>query len=212
MRLIHAAALAILSTAAAAAQAPMAAPGSPDPSAISGGTYAADPNHMLVVWTLDHMGISPYTGIFGGVTGSLTLDPADPGAASVDVTIPVSQVTTASAGLADHLLRAGKDGAKPDFFGADPMDAHFVSTAVAVDGQSAKVTGDLTLNGRTHPVTLDATFYGAGTMPEQMGGGEGVGFRATGSIMRSEFGLGFGVPVVGDQVDLKIEAAFMKES
>ena len=211
MRLVHAAALALLSATAVAAQAPSAPPGSPDPAAISGGTYAADPSHTLVVWTLDHMGISPYTGIFGGVTGSLTLDPANPGAASVDVTVPVSKVTTASAGLADHLLRAGKDGAKPDFFGADPMDAHFVSTAVTVDGQSAKLTGDLTLNGQTHPVTLDATFYGAGTMPEQMGGKEGVGFRATGSIMRSDFGLGFGVPVVGDQVDLQIEAAFLSE-
>lgn len=210
MRIAHAAAIAFLSTAAVAAQAPTSAPGSPDPAAITGGTYAVDPNHTLVIWTLDHLGISPYTGIFGDVTGSLTLDPGNLAAASVDITIPVSKVTTASAGLTDHLLRAGKDGGEPDFFGPDPADARFVSTSVVPDGQSAKITGDLTFNGVTRPVTLDAEFYGAGTMPEQMGGKEAIGFRATGSIMRSEFGLGFGVPVIGDQVDLQIEAAFEK--
>jgi polyisoprenoid-binding protein YceI len=144
------------------------------------------------------------------VTGSLTLDPKNPNAAKVDVTIPVSKVVTASAGLTQHLLRAGKDGGKPDFFGASPSDARFVSTRVEANGQRAKIIGDLTLNNVTRPVTLNAAFYGAGKAPEQMGGKENVGFRATGTIKRSEFGLGFGVPMVGDEVDLEISAAFQK--
>ena len=192
------------------AQGPAAAPGTRNPAAVTGGSYTVDSGHTLVVWTLDHMGFSPYTGIFGDVTGSLTLDPKNPNAAKVDVTIPVSKVVTASAGLTQHLLRPGKDGGKPDFFGASPADARFVSTSVAASGQKAKITGNLTLNGITKPVTLDAEFYGAGKAPAQMGGKENVGFKATPTIQRSQFGLGFGVPMVGDDVKLEISAAFQK--
>lgn len=201
-----------LASAAVIAQAPppMAVPGSKSTAAITGGTYAADPGHTLVTWTLDHFGFSPYTGIFGSVTGTLTLDPKNPGAGKVDVTIPVSKVTTASAGLTEHLTRAGKDGGKPDFFGANAADARFVSTRVSATGESAKIAGNLTLNGVTRPVTLDATFYGAGKAPEMAGGKENVGFHATATITRSQFGLGYGVPLVGDTVKLDIAAAFQK--
>jgi polyisoprenoid-binding protein YceI len=209
MRSIYAVAIVLVST-AAIAQAPASAPGSRNPAAVSGGTYSVDPSHTLVVWTLDHLGFSPYSGIFGDVTGTLTLDPKNLNAAKVDVTIPVSKVVTASAGLTDHLLRAGKDGGKPDFFGAAPAAARFVSTSVAAKGQKARIRGNLTLNGVTRPVTLDAAFYGAGTMPAQMGGKENVGFKATGTILRSQFGLGFGIPMVGDEVKLDISAAFQK--
>lgn len=211
MRLAYAAALALASAAMATAQQmPSAPPGQRNPAAVTGGTYQADPGHTLVTWTLDHMGFSPYTGIFGDVTGTLTLDPKKLSAAKVDMTIPVSKVVTASSGLTQHLLRPGKEGGKPDFFGASPADARFVSTRVEAQGDRARVTGNLTLNGVTRPVTLDARFYGAGKAPAMMGGKENVGFHATGSIRRSEFGLGFGVPVVGDEVKLDIAAAFQK--
>jgi polyisoprenoid-binding protein YceI len=192
------------------AQGPMSKPGSANPAAVTGGTYKADPDHTLVMWTVDHLGFTPYTGIFGSVTGTLALDPKNPSAAKVDVTIPVSKVTTASAGLTEHLLRAGKDGGKPDFFGANPADARFVSTSVAANGQKARITGNLTLNGVTKPVTLDATFYGAGKMPAEMGGKENIGFRATTKIKRSDFGVTMGIPLVSDEVALEIAAAFQK--
>jgi polyisoprenoid-binding protein YceI len=194
----------------AIAQAPTSVPGSRNVAAVSGGTYDVDPGHTLVTWTLDHMGFSPYTGIFGNVTGTLVLDPKRPKQARVDVRIPVSKVVTASAGLTEHLLRAGKDEAKPDFFGPNPGEARFLSSSVVASGQKARIRGQLTLNGVTKPVTLDATFYGAGKMPAAMGGRENVGFRATGTIMRSQFGLTTGIPLVGDQVKLDISAAFTK--
>lgn len=205
MRLFAIAALALIATAAAAQ-----APGSRNTAAISGGTYTADPDHTLVVWTLDHLGFTPYTGIFGDITGSLTFDPKQPRATRVDVTIPVARVTTASTGLTQHLLRPGKDGGKPDFFGPTPANARFVSTKVVTKGQTARLTGDFTFNGVTKPVTLDVTFYGAGRTPPNMGGKENIGFRATGTILRSDFGLGFAVPFVGDAVKLEIAAAFVK--
>lgn len=206
MRRLAIAALAFLTATPAVAQ----VPGSRNPAAISGGTYSADPDHTLVVWTLDHLGFTPYTGMFGDVTGTLIFDPKQPGAARVDVTIPVAKVTTASAGLTAHLLRPAKDGAKPDFFGPTPANARFVSTKLVTAGQSAKLTGDFTLNGITKPVTLDVVFYGAGTTPPAMGGKENIGFRATGVIKRSEYGLGFAVPIVSDEVKLEIAAAFRK--
>lgn len=187
------------------------APGAPDKTRVTAGTYAADAGHTMVVWEVDHFGFSKYTGIFGDVTGTLTFDPKAPSAAKVDVTIPVSKVTTASSGLTAHLLRAGKDGGKADFFGAAPADARFVSTKVVATGQTATITGNLTLNGVTRPVTLQARFYGAGTAPAQMGGGENVGFTATGTIKRSEFGVGYGIPIVSDEVKLDIAAGFMKQ-
>jgi polyisoprenoid-binding protein YceI len=209
MRIAVAAAFAMLST-VAPAQAPSAPPGSRNPAAISGGTYSVDSGHTLVKWTLDHMGFSLYTGIFGEVTGTLTLDPRRPNRARVEVLVPVSKVVTASAGLTDHLLRPGKNGGKPDFFGANPGQARFVSTNVVTTGQKARIRGQLTLNGVTRSVTLDATFYGAGKAPAAMGGKENIGFTATGTIMRSQFGLTTGIPMVGDAVKLDISAAFEK--
>ena len=189
---------------------PSGKPGTRNPAAITGGTYTVDPGHTLITWRVDHLGFNDYVGIFGDATGTLTLDRANLNAAKVDITIPISKVTTASAGLTSHLLRAGKDGGKADFFGASPPDARFVSTRVVAMGQRAKITGNLTLNGITRPVTLDAEFVGAGKAPAQMGGKENVGFHARGTIQRSQFGIGFGVPVVGDTVALDITVAFQK--
>ena len=186
------------------------APGAPDKSRVTAGTYAADAGHTMVVWEVDHFGFSKYSGIFGDVTGTLVIDPANPAASKVDVTIPVAKVTTASSGLTGHLLRAGKDGGKPDFFGAAPADAKFVSTSVVVDaeGDEAKVTGNLTLNGVTRPVVLDVDFKGAGVNP--MNKKTTIGFSAEGKIRRSDFGINFALPLVSDEVELDIAAAFEK--
>jgi len=213
MRLIHAVLPALLLAGAAGtliAQAPMSPPGKPDASLVTAGSYTVDPGHTLVQWTVDHLGFSPYFGLFGDVTGTLVLDPANLAAAKVDVTIPVSKVVTASAGLTAHLLKPAAEGGTADFFGANPADAHFVSTGVTANGETATITGDLTLNGVTKPVTLEAKFYGAGKAPAMMGGKENVGFTATGTIKRSDFNIGYGIPMVSDEVKLQIAVAFQK--
>lgn len=192
---------------------PMEKPGAADPSRVSGGVYKVDLEHTMVRWEVDHFGITPYFGTFGQITGSLILDPRKPNTAKVDITIPVAKVTTASAGLTAHLLKAPNlpDG-KPDFFGPSPADARFTSTSVRRTSGSndATITGNFTLNGHTRPVTLAARFYGAGKMPPTMGGQEMVGFTAKASIKRSDFGISMGIPLVSDQVDLDIVAAFLK--
>ncbi len=183
-------------------------PGKADPARVTAGTYAADPAHSLIGWEVNHFGFNDYYGLFGDVAGTLTIDPANPNAAKVDVTIPVANVTTASKGLTDHLLRAGKDGGKPDFFGPAPAPARFVSTAVKAEGTKAMITGDLTLNGVTKPVTFEAEFTGAGTNPFNKKAT--IGFEAETTIKRSDFGVNYGIPFVSDEVELDISVAFEK--
>jgi polyisoprenoid-binding protein YceI len=190
------------------AQSAPQAPGAPDVARVTAGTYKTDPSHTLIGWRVSHFGFNDYFGIFGDATGTLTLDPANPNAAKVDITIPVSKVTTANAGLTDHLLRAGKDGGKPDFFGPAAADAKFVSTSVAASGATAKITGNLTLNGVTKPVILDTKFSGAGDNPFNKKAT--VGFHATTTIKRSDFGVNMGIPFVSDEVALDISVAFEK--
>lgn len=209
LRTAFAAALA-LAGASTLTAAPPPVPGSADPARVTAGTYKADPLHTLVGWKVNHLGFNDYFGIFGSITGTLALDPANLSAARVSVRIPVRKVTTASQGLTGHLLRNPKGGGKPDYFGAKPADALFVSTRVspAADGRTATVDGNLTLNGRTRPVTIAATFAGAGKNP--LNGKETVGFHGATVIKRSEWGLDGDVPLVGDEVYLTITAAFEK--
>ncbi|MEO6387631.1 MAG: YceI family protein [Croceibacterium sp.] len=182
-------------------------PGKMDASRVVAGTYKSDKNHSLVGFRINHFGFSDYFGVFGDVDATLTLDPANPSAATVDAMIPINP-TVASQGLHDHLLRDGTDGKKPDFFGSAQAPAHFVSTSVKASGNKAEIMGDLTLNGITKPVTLDAEFTGAGN---SMGNKLTVGFEGTTTIKRSEWGISSFVPLVSDEVELTLTAAFEKQ-
>jgi polyisoprenoid-binding protein YceI len=186
----------------AVAQAPMAVPGSLDASRVQAGTYAVDSDHTQVEFKVNHLGFNSYYGIFGGATGSLTLDPARPSAASVSIQIPLANLVTTNEKLNAHLKT-------PDFFDAAKFPtATFTSTSVSVSGQTAKIAGNLTLKGVTRPVVLDARFTGAG--PHPMNKKAVIGFEATTIVKRSDFGVSYGVPLVSDEVPLRITAAFEK--
>lgn len=184
-------------------------PGAMDVSRVEAGTYAADVNHSLVGWRVNHFGFNDYFGIFGGVGGTLTLDPANLAGAKVDVTVPIASVITASSGLTEHLTRAGRDGGRPDFFGPGPEAARFVSTKVEpTGGTTANITGDLTMNGVTKPVVIAAEFTGAGTHPFNQK--KTVGFEGRSTIKRSEWGVNGVLALVSDEVELQITVAFEK--
>lgn len=188
-----------------------ALPGVKDTSRVTAGSYATDPAHTLVQWRVNHFGFNDYYGLFGNITGSLKMDPANIEAAKVDITIPIAEVTTASEGLTAHLLRPGKDGGTPDFFGADPAPARFVSTAVKIGEKptDAVISGNLTLNGVTKPVSIKAKFRGAGANPFNKK--ETVGFHGKAVIKRSDFGVLAALPIVSDKVKLRISVAFEKQ-
>ena len=192
-------------------QLPTEAPGKPDISRVTAGTYAGDPTHSMIGWRVNHLGFNDYFGLFGKLGGTLTLDPAHLAAAKVTATVPVSTLVTVDPALTAHLLKPAGESGKADFFGANPADATFVSTSVVpgADGTSAMVNGNLTLNGVTKPVTLSAKFVGAGT--NFFNKAATVGFHGEAVIKRSEFGLGFFSPLVSDEVSLTISIAFEKK-
>jgi polyisoprenoid-binding protein YceI len=200
--ILAAASLLVIAPLAAQNGAPPELPGKVDVSRVQAGTYQSDPSHSLVGFRVNHFGFNDYFGVFGDVAGTLVIDPANPSAAKVDVTVPLSGLSTASAKLSDHMKGA-------DFFDAEKFPSvRFVSTKVTVDGTSAMIEGDLTIRGVTKPVTLEADFTGAGTNPYVKK--ETIGFEATTVIKRSDFGMNYGVPFVSDEVRLGITAAFEK--
>ncbi len=175
----------------------------PTPSATQSGAYVIEPSHTRVLFSVSHMGFTTWYGDFTDATGSLTLDPKHPASSQLQVTIPMASVSTTNAKL-DGELKA------PDWFDvARYPNATFRSTSVKIVGPGqADVTGDFTLHGVTRPETLRVSFNGAGQNP--LSHAYTAGFEARGRIKRSEFGVSKYVPVVGDDVDLIISAAFTK--
>ena len=175
-----------------------------DPARVPAGMYAVEPDHTQVIFSVSHFGFTNYFGSFSNVSGSLSLTPKNPAAMSVSVSVPVSSVSTTSQKLNEKLVAA-------DWLGAADYPAMvFRSTGVILTGENtANVTGTLTLHGVTKPLTLRATFNAAGV--NILDGKETVGFSLTGSLTRSDFGVGKLVPLVGDDIQLIISAAFEKQ-
>jgi polyisoprenoid-binding protein YceI len=160
-------------------------------------TYKLDPNHTMVLFSWNHFGFSNPTANLGIGEGTLVYDAAAPARSSVEVTLPLANLDTHVGALDEHLK-------KPDFFDADKYPVvTFKSTHVEpLGGNKFKVTGDLTVHGVTKPVVLDATLNKAGMQP--MRKVPAIGFDATGTIRRSDFGVGAYVPNVSDEVQIRI--------
>jgi polyisoprenoid-binding protein YceI len=202
-RLAVSAAALLLATSALAASA-QPGPVSTNPRTVQAGDYNVEPNHTRVQFTVSHMGFTDWYGDFTSVSGSLSIDPAKIASAKVDITIPVASVSTTNAKLDGELKSA-------DWFGAASFPTiHFVSTkVVAAGGNKATISGDLTFHGVTKPVVLKAVFNGAGVNP--LDKNYTVGFNATTTIKRSDFGVKMYVPLIGDETTLRMSAAFEKK-
>ena len=159
-------------------------------------TYRLDAAHSKVIATWNHLGYSNPSANFGEVSGSLTFDPDNPTASSVQVTLPMSGISAFSKAMDDHL--------KNDLFQiAQFPEATFKSSRVEVAGENAfTVTGDLTIRGITKPVVLAVKLNKRGEHP--MRKVPAIGFDATATLKRSDFGMGLGVPNVSDEVQLLV--------
>jgi polyisoprenoid-binding protein YceI len=171
--------------------------------------YTLDPSHSQIVFSYNHAGFSRSYGMFSGFEGEIMFDQANPAASSVSVTIPAASMITGWDARAAHLLQSG------DFFKLDAFpDVTFASTGIEVTGETtALITGDLTLNGVTQPVVLDAVLNTTGEYPfPPFQGKPGAGFSATTTVMRSAFDLGLFAPFISDEVtiELSIEAIAME--
>ena len=160
--------------------------------------YSFDKTHTQVIFFVNHMGYSFSEGEFLDFDGGFTIDTENPANSTIDVTIH-----TASIDMDDEKWDAHMKN--EDFFNVEEYpEMTFKSTNVEVTGENtANVTGDLTLLGVTKPVTLQVTHNKSG--PSPMGSEYKSGFSATGSLKRSEFGMNYGIPNVGDDVEIRIE-------
>ena len=160
-------------------------------------TYKIDPTHTIVLAQWNHFGFSTPSASFGNVEGTLVYDAADVARSSVEVTLPLSGLEGFSAKFNEHLRSA-------DFFDAAKFPkATFKSTKVEAAGEGKlKVTGDLTIKDITRPVVLDVTLNKAADHP--MTKAPTIGFDATTTLSRTEFGVGNYAPAVSDEVELRI--------
>ncbi len=163
----------------------------------AGVSYKLDPTHTNVLASWSHFGFSHPSAHFGAVDGTLVYDEKHVAKSSVDVTLPLSGLDSFVPKLDEHLKSA-------DFFDAEKFPAiTFKSTKVEdLGGGKLRITGDLTVKGTTRPVVLAAQLNKAGDHP--MTKRPTVGFDATTTIKRSEFGVGAYVPNVGDEITLRI--------
>jgi polyisoprenoid-binding protein YceI len=178
---------------------------SKDPNAVKAGDYKVEPYHTQIGFSISHFGFTDFSGFFSGASGTLTLDTAKVGISKLDVSVPVQSVLTTVSVLDDQL--------KGDqwFDAAKFPTATFVSTKITKTGRdTATIVGDLTLHGVTRPVTLKARLIGAGADP--LAKAFTVGFEATGEIKRSDFGIKQYLPLLGDDVTLRIASAFLLQS
>lgn len=190
----------LLSLALLAGLVPAHAAGQQD--AAPAGLYKTDPSHSSLAWSFNHSGLSHYTARFTKVDARLDWNPAEPDTSSLTVEIDPMSVRT-DYPWPEMVDFDAKIGGDPDFLAGKPIT--FVSKSVRVTGEKTGIVeGLLTFRGETHPATLDVTFNGSMEKHPNMGVAK-IGFSATGSIRRSEWGLGFAIPQLGDEVKLVIE-------
>lgn len=160
-------------------------------------SYQLDPNHTVVLASWNHFGYSHPSANFGQASGTLVYDADDVATSRVEVTLPLAGLDTFVPKLDAHLRSA-------DFFDAEKYPTiTFRSTRVHdLGGGKLAIMGDLTVHGVTRPVTLDATLNGASVNP--MTKSPTIGFDATTTIKRSDFGVGAYVPKVGDEIAIRI--------
>lgn len=170
------------------------------------GAYRIDPRHTSVLFRIRHEGLSWFTARFDTKDATLELNPANPAQSHLTASVDATSVNT---GLTNTAGERGFDRSIGAALGAQTTpQITFNSTSIERTGQyTARVTGDLTMNGQTHPAALDVTFDG-GKNDIVRGGAVAVGFSAHGVIDRSQWGVGQWTAFAGNDVQIVIETEF----
>jgi polyisoprenoid-binding protein YceI len=176
-------------------------PGATAPENWTTGTWVIDPAHSVVGFAVRHL-MSRVRGTFSEVSGQIVTGP-DRADSTATAVIGLSSVSTGNEMRDGHLRSA-------DFFDAEHHPVmSFTSTALRPAGEAWVLSGDLTIREVTRPVELDAEFLGSD--PDGLQGERRIGFSASGSIRRRDFGISFGLAadgtkiVVGDRVDITLD-------
>ena len=173
------------------------------------GDWQLDPYHTQVEFSAKHLGMMTVRGYFDEVSAVADIDPANPEAASVEVTISTASIRTNN-GMRDNDLRSS------NFLEVEKYPViTFKSTSVEPAGTDKyTLTGDLTIKGNTRPVSLDVTNYGEFNDPGMMG--HRISYGATTKINRKDFGLSFhavldGRLVVSEEIQITIEGELVEQ-
>lgn len=174
---------------------------SADPAAVRAGTFKLDPSHSKITWSVNHFGFSTYIGQFGRVEATMALDPKNLAATALDVTVDAASLGTLNPAL-DSQVKS-----KNFLDVAQFATATFHATKITRTGErTADIAGDLTLHGITRPIVVQATFVQGGR--NVVDPGYRLGFAGTARLTRSDFGMTYLLPTLGDEVTLTIEAEF----
>ena len=180
-----------------------------NPADAPAGAYQLDARHVAVIWRVRHMGLGLYTARFDTVAGELNFDPQNPANSSVSVTIDANSVST---GLTNARGERAFDGEIARVLGAETApEIRFVSRSIALTGPATGlISGDLTLNGQTHPVILEAQFQGGRLV--HLRNKHVLAFSGRTIIQRSQWGAGSVIfnQFAGDAVEILIEAEFIQ--
>lgn len=167
--------------------------------AVGAQRYVLDPAHTQIGFSIDRFGFNRVLGRFDTIAGEIVLDQANPERSSVTATVQMTSVTSGNATRDEH-LRAER---WLNVAGFPTME--FRSTSVQrTSATTAVVTGDLTLLGQTHPLTLNVTMNRIGVSPSNQR--PTVGFSATGTLSRAAWGSATAPQLIGDEVAITIEA------
>lgn len=160
--------------------------------------FTLDNQHSYVLWEIEHLGFSKQVGKWY-VDGSVFLDKEHPDQSKVEASVNIANIVTGLPELDKHLK-------SKEFFDVEKFPkATFVSTKVdVIDDTSAKVNGTLTLHGISKPITLMVKLNKTGK--NIINDKDGVGFTATTTLKRSDFGMNAFLPNLGDEVTIEIGA------
>ena len=161
-------------------------------------SFTLEPSHTYPYWSVRHMGFSTMQGRFNTTSGTLTLD-REAKTGAVSVTIDATSIDSGHQKRDEHLKG-------PDFFNVKEFPSiTFVSTGVKFDGDKpVEVSGNLTLLGVTKPAVLKVESISCGNNPMRKVEYR-CGFEASMQVKRSDFGMSYGVPAIGDEIKLAFE-------
>jgi polyisoprenoid-binding protein YceI len=161
--------------------------------------YEFDSNHTQIIWHADHFGFSHPAGKFSDISGKINFNEDKPEKSSLEVLIKISSLNTGLKKFDDHLLGV-------DFFDAVKYPtAKFISNKIQITKRNqAKIFGELTLRGVKKNIVLDVNLNKIGVNPFSQK--KTMGISANTKINRSDFGIDYALPGVGNQVYIDIEA------
>ena len=167
------------------------------------GSYQVDPAHTVVLFKVDHFGLSRFVGRFNDVDATLEFDPDTPQDARLD-----ARVRTASIDVNNAEFEAELTG--PDWLNAEAFpEARFMTSRIELVSETeALFHGELTLRGTAAPVVFRAVYNGGGR--SLVTGRYTIGFQASATFNRSDYGIDDYIPAIGDEVELEIHAEFQR--